>query len=63
MDVIKELAMDIPSAVAAQSAIAKQNIALSVIKQNAEASQQIANILDQTVQASDTRGGNVDISA
>ncbi len=55
--------MDIPSAVAAQSAIAKQNIALSVIKQNAEASQQIANILDQTVQASDTRGGNVDISA
>lgn len=49
--------MDIPSAIAAQSAISRQNVALSVIKQNAEQSQKIAQILDQAVQSAPVKGG------
>lgn len=53
----------IPPQFAAQLALNRQNVALSVIKQNAEQDQAVANILDQAVQnaqaASGNRGGNV----
>lgn len=42
--------MDIPADIAAQMAIAKQNVALSLIKRNAQAEQQVAAILEQAVQ-------------
>lgn len=46
----------------------RQNVALSSIKQNAEAERQIANILEQSAEAiavpfSPVRGTNVDLSA
>lgn len=53
--------MDIPADIAAQMAIARQNVALSVIKRNAQAEQQISAILEQAVQnvpASPVRGAH-----
>lgn len=53
--------MEIPGDIAAQMAMARQNVALSVIKRNAQAEQQIAAILEQAVQsvpASPVRGAN-----
>jgi hypothetical protein len=58
--------MDIPASIAAEAAIARQNVALSVIKQNADQAQQIAKIIEQTVQSapvSGTRGTNVNLFA
>lgn len=57
--------MDIPSGIAAQQAILQQNIALSVIKQSADADKAIANILAEAVQSvpSGSLGGNVNLLA
>lgn len=49
--------------IAAEQAILQQNVALSVLKQSAQADKAIANILEQTVQASKTLGTNVNIRA
>lgn len=46
----------LPAGIGAQQALTQQNFVLSAVKQSAEADQAIANILDQTVQASSTRG-------
>lgn len=58
--------MDIPAALAAQSAITKQNIGLAVIKQAAQSDQAVANIVKQAVDNSplasgNGRGSNIDI--
>ena len=53
--------MDIPADIAAQAAIARQNVALGLIKRNAQAEQQVAAILEQAVQnvpASPVRGAH-----
>ncbi len=58
--------MDIPAAIAAETALARQNVALSVVKSNAEQSEQLANIIEQTVQSAPvtgSRGANVNIKA
>ncbi|MBK6895255.1 MAG: hypothetical protein IPH06_01520 [Alphaproteobacteria bacterium] len=55
--------MDIPSAIAAETAMARQNVALSVIKQNAQQAQQVAKILEEslTVTATSGRGSRLDV--
>ena len=53
----------LPAGIAAEQAIVKQNMAMSVLKQSAQADKAIANILEQSVQASATLGTNVNISA
>lgn len=58
--------MDIPSAIAVQNSIAKQNVTLSLIKESAEQAQAVANILQQSVdsvQVNTSRGTSVNISA
>jgi hypothetical protein len=56
--------MEIPADIAAQAAMTRQNIALSVIKQNAEAEKAIVNILDQSLSVGPAaRGSNVSLSA
>jgi hypothetical protein len=53
--------MDIPAGIAAESALLRQNIALSVVKASADADQQIAKILEQSVRSaplSSSRGTN-----
>jgi hypothetical protein len=54
-----------PAAIGAQQAILKQNVALSLIKQNNQAQQAIVGILQDSAQnvAALSRGGNVNISA
>lgn len=55
----------IPAAIAAQTAITQQSIALAVVKQNAQADQAIVGILQQAVEsapASGSRGSNVNIA-
>ena len=56
----------IPAGIAAEAAITRQNVALSVIKQNADQSKAVANILEQAVQnapADGSRGTKVDLFA
>ncbi len=58
--------MELGSAVSAQIAQTKQNATTSFIKQNAQAEQQIADVLDSSISRvpnSPIRGTNVDISA
>ncbi len=60
--------MDATSGIAAQLAQTRQNAAFSGIRQNAQAEQQIANILQESaevvaVPGSPIRGTNVDIRA
>ncbi|MCB1680535.1 MAG: hypothetical protein H6858_02620 [Rhodospirillales bacterium] len=57
--------MDVPYAIAAETALARQNVALSVIKQNAQQAQQVAKILEEsiTVTPASGRGGRLDIKA
>jgi hypothetical protein len=58
--------MNVPAAIAADQALAKQNVALSVIKSSAEADQAIAGILEQSARSapvSSIRGSNVNTSA
>lgn len=55
-----------PAGIAAEQAIAKQNIALSVIKQSSDQAQALVQILDDTARSaplSKTRGTNINISA
>lgn len=58
--------MSIPPTIAAEMALGRQNVALSVIKQNAEQAQQVAKILEEsatTVAALSGRGGRLDVKA
>ncbi len=57
---------EIPAAIAAQMAIARQNAAMAMIKQNADIQQQIVALVDQAVDnvpVSPARGGNVNFRA
>lgn len=56
----------VPAGIAAEAAILRQNVALSVIKASADADQAIANILDEASRSapvSGSRGANLNISA
>lgn len=58
--------MELPADIAAQAAMARQNVALSVIRQNAKAEQAIASILEQAAQSvpvSQSRGANLNLQA
>ena len=58
--------MDLPAAIAAESAITRQNVALSVVKSSADQAQAVADILQQSIVSapvSSTRGANVDTHA
>lgn len=59
----RSFTVDIPSAIAAETAMARQNVALSVIKQNAQQAQQVAKILEEslTVTATSGRGSRLDV--
>tara|TARA_B100001989_G_C24547169_1_gene471704 strand:+ start:1259 stop:1435 length:177 start_codon:yes stop_codon:yes gene_type:complete len=57
--------MELPAAIAAESAITRQNVALSVIKANSEQQQALAKIIDdsaRTAAPSKTHGTNVNKS-
>lgn len=54
----------IPAGIAAEAALTKQNVALSVIKQNAEQDKAIAGILEDAARSaplSGARGSNVNL--
>ncbi len=56
--------MNVPAGIAAETALSRQNVALSVIKSNAEQDQKLANVIEQSVQSapvSNTRGTNINI--
>lgn len=56
----------VPSSIAAELAITRQNVALSVIKQSAEQDQKLVQILDQSARSAPVnaaRGSNVNITA
>ena len=58
--------MELPATVAAQAALTRQNVALSVIKHNADQGKAIAGILDDSVRSAPvngTRGAQLNISA
>jgi hypothetical protein len=64
--VVKEYSkMDIPPTMAAEMALARQNVAMSVMKQAADMQKQVAAILEQALSAAPPagRGGSVDVSA
>jgi hypothetical protein len=52
----------LPAGIAAQQALTQQAVALETIKKSAEADQQLANTLLETVTASN-KGGSVDLYA
>lgn len=56
--------MDIPPTTAAELAVLRQDVALSVIKSSAQAEKAIANILDQSLSVGPSaRGGKINLSA
>lgn len=57
--------MDVPPTMAAEMALARQNVALSMMKQSADMQKQVASILEQAIlpASSSGRGGAVDVSA
>lgn len=57
--------MDIPPTMAAEMALARQNVTMSVMKNAADMQKQVAAILEQALTAapSSGRGGSVDLSA
>ena len=58
--------MDLPAGIAAEAALLRQNVALSVIKQNAEQGQAIAKILEDATRSAPvngSRGTNINTSA
>jgi hypothetical protein len=58
--------MDLPSAIATDAAMTRQNFAFSAIKQNADQAELFAKTIDQTARSapvSETRGSNVDLFA
>ena len=57
---------EIPAQLAAEQAMLRQNVTLSVIKQSSEQQQKLADIIDQSarsVPVSQSRGTNVNINA
>ena len=57
--------MELPATIAANAALARQNVALSVIKQNAEQGQAIAQILEDATRSAPighARGTHVNLS-
>ena len=58
--------MQIPAGIAADAAIARQNVALSAIKSNADQAQAVAEIVEEsaarTAPTSGSRGTTIDIS-
>ena len=57
--------MNVPATIAADQAIAKQNVAFSLVKASAEADQAIAGILEDAARSapvSGSRGSNVNIT-
>ncbi len=58
--------MQIPATLAAEQALTRQNVALSVVKSSAEADQQLANVIEEVAEGAQNasgRGSNVDIYA
>lgn len=58
--------MDIPSTIAAEAAITRQNVALSSIKHNADQAELFAKTIEETVTSApvnESRGSNVDLLA
>ncbi len=58
--------VSIPPTIAAEAALTKQNIALSVIKQSADQDKALAGILEEAARSapiSGARGSNVNIQA
>lgn len=58
--------MQLPAAIAANAAIDRQNVALSMIKHNAEQGQAVAQILEDSARSapiSQSRGSNINLSA
>jgi hypothetical protein len=58
--------VDIPAGIAAEQALLKQNVALSVIKQSFEQQQKLVQILDESARSaplSSSRGTNVNFAA
>ena len=56
--------MNVPAGIAAETALSRQNVALSVIKSNAEQDQKLANVIEQSIQSapvSNIRGTNINI--
>ncbi|HOO81312.1 MAG TPA: hypothetical protein PK513_02280 [Alphaproteobacteria bacterium] len=56
----------VPAGIAAERAILRQNVALSVIKQSADQAQALVQILDDAARSapiSSTRGTNINTSA
>ena len=56
--------MTVPAGIAADLALARQNVTLSVIKSNAKQGQDIAKIIEKSVEpapANPTRGTNLNI--
>lgn len=56
----------VPAGIAAEAAITRQNVALSVIKASADQAQAIAEVIDQSARSaplSGARGSNVNIRA
>ena len=57
--------MELPASIAADAALARQNVTLSVIKSNAKQGEAIAKILEDATRSAPTngtRGTNVNIS-
>ncbi len=58
--------MDVPASIAAEQGLLRQNVALSVIKQTAEAQEVLVKILDDAARnapISQARGTNVNLTA
>ena len=56
----------VPAGLAAESALLRQNVTLSVIKQSHEQQQELVNILDDATRSApinQTRGSNVNLTA
>ncbi len=57
--------MELPASIAASAALARQNMTMSVIKQNAEQGKAIANIIENSIistPVNGTRGVSVNFS-
>ncbi len=57
--------MEVPAQIAAQQAATQQAIALSVLKQSADAEKQVANLLEEAILSvsPSSRGGLLDTTA
>ncbi len=56
--------MDVPAIMAGETALARQNVALSAVKQSAEQGEKLAKVIEesaQTLPVNQTRGTNVDV--